>query len=459
MLGRNPVGARLKESHRRQCLLQGAVRIPGFFFAVVLFLAFTACGQSPEPNGSTPPPPQTPTEAATQPPTAYPTPVLEVDASTPTSVATVASTSATPVPEVPYTDLHVAIRNGDAESVEHLLQTGADVNGRNRVGDTPLQEAFRQGNLEIMQLLVDAGADPYAEYPWGGETVFSDAIEEGNLEVVRILANSGTGPVGSVLPFAIVNGNDQVVRILLEAGADPDATDIGGRSSLDIAIILDKTEAVRMLADAGADVNEIPTGRVSVGGEDTILGMAVKSGNLEIIRILVDAGADVAAKSDPFGQSAMEIAVRGGNARTIEILKSAADRATTTPTDTPVPAGTAVPPAGLDEYLAICSETFDPDEYNSKQEFLAGMDTFIRRIEAVRPPPEVADFHNAVIAFQKAARQALEEAPPPEPGGPLTSWLIPALSSVDPEYELKVMAAIDAMDEDIADRLREAGCI
>ena len=109
--------------------------------------------------------------------------------------------------------------------------------------------------------------------------------------------------------------------------------------------------------------------------------------------------------------------------------------------------------------MAICSETFDPDEYNSKQEFLAAMDTNVKEIEAVRPPPEVADFHNAVIAYQKAVRQALEDAPPPEPGGPLSSWLIPALSSVDPEYELKVLAAIDAMDEDIADRLSEAGCI
>ena len=266
-----------------------------------------------------------PMPAATQPPTAYATPVLEVDASKPTAIATVTSTSATPVPKVRYADLYVAIRNGDAESVKYLLQAGADVNERNLVGDTPLQDAFRQGNLEIIELLVDAGADPYAEYPWGGGSVFSDAIEEGNLGVVRILANFGTGPVGNVLPFAIVKGNDEVVRILLEAGADPNATDIGLRTSLDIAITLDKTEVVRMLAHAGSDVNTIVSGRFSVGGEDMILGMAVKLGNLEIIRILVGAGADVFAK-EPFGQSATEIAVSSGNAEIIEILKSAADQ-------------------------------------------------------------------------------------------------------------------------------------
>ena len=177
-----------------------------------------------------------------------------------------ATVYATPAPEVGYADLEAAIGNSDAERVRYLLQAGLDV--------------------------------------------------------------TETGPVGNILPFAIVRGNDEVVRILLEAGADPNATDSGGRSSLELAITFDKTEVVRMLANAGADVNEIVSGRLSVGGEDTVLGWAVKaSGNLEIIRILVDAGADVLAKSEPFGQSTVEIAVERGNAEIIEILRSAADRA------------------------------------------------------------------------------------------------------------------------------------
>ena len=133
------------------------------------------------------------------------------------------------------------------------------------------------------------------------------------------------------------------------------------------------------------------------------------------------------------------------------------------PTDTPIPAATPVPPSSLDEYLASCGELaateIDFDKYNSKQEFLADLDTNIKQIEAMQPPPEVADFHNTIVAMQKAAKQALEDAPALGQEESLATYLVGILSGVGVEYQSKMMTVVDAMDEDIADRMREADCI
>lgn len=39
-----------------------------------------------------------------------------------------------------------------------LLNAEADVNTQNRVGDTPLHDASKQGSIELIQLLIQAGA-------------------------------------------------------------------------------------------------------------------------------------------------------------------------------------------------------------------------------------------------------------------------------------------------------------
>ena len=47
--------------------------------------------------------------------------------------------------------------------VEMLLEKGADVNARSEAGWSPLCLAARNGNLDIVKMLVDAGADCRSE--------------------------------------------------------------------------------------------------------------------------------------------------------------------------------------------------------------------------------------------------------------------------------------------------------
>jgi hypothetical protein len=57
------------------------------------------------------------------------------------------------------TTLQSAARDGDLAIVRMLLEHGADVRRRNARGDTALGYAVQHGHLEIVQVLVEAGAD------------------------------------------------------------------------------------------------------------------------------------------------------------------------------------------------------------------------------------------------------------------------------------------------------------
>jgi ankyrin repeat protein len=56
---------------------------------------------------------------------------------------------------------------GDLHAVKLLVTLGLDVNGIGDLGNTPLHYAKRHGNQEIVDLLVECGADVYRENELG----------------------------------------------------------------------------------------------------------------------------------------------------------------------------------------------------------------------------------------------------------------------------------------------------
>jgi ankyrin repeat protein len=67
--------------------------------------------------------------------------------------------------------IHHAARNGDTEIVRLLIEHGADVNAQNPRGHTVLYCAGGHGHLETLQLLLDNGADPDTRFTHDGKTL------------------------------------------------------------------------------------------------------------------------------------------------------------------------------------------------------------------------------------------------------------------------------------------------
>jgi ankyrin repeat protein len=139
-------------------------------------------------------------------------------------------------------DLLESIGQQDLARVEALLAAGVPVDGSRwrrlcaPEEPTPLQAAVRTGAREIVARLLDHGADPNLETrKWMAPLAL--ACQQGDLSIVELLVNRGArvNPMHRTrhptpIETAAWYGHENVVAFLLERGANPDsvfARDIG----------------------------------------------------------------------------------------------------------------------------------------------------------------------------------------------------------------------------------------
>ena len=236
-----------------------------------------------------------------------------------------------------------AARTGRAGPVRALLSSGADFEARVGRGQTALMWAAAEGHVEVVEELIQAGADFRTALPDSGFTPLFFAVREGRSGVVQTLLKAGIDldatlqpgpeplaynyhhyrgpkPGSSPLILAVENGHFELATDLLKAGADPndqrsgftalhtiswvrkpnrgDGGDPAPRGSGNVGSL----QFVRELVAHGADVNarlekgEPKQGQVSrVGATPFLLAALTADGAL--MRRLVALGADPLLKN------------------------------------------------------------------------------------------------------------------------------------------------------------------
>jgi ankyrin repeat protein len=140
-----------------------------------------------------------------------------------------------------------------------------DFNVPSNAGLTPLYLASEAGDQDVVNQLLNDGADPSFK-ELNGRTALHVASSNGWVEVGKILeagaiATSQTEDGWTPLHFASENGNLDVVNDLLEAGADIRARTNDKWTALHIAALNGHVAVVGQLLQDGAEVNATTTGR------------------------------------------------------------------------------------------------------------------------------------------------------------------------------------------------------
>jgi ankyrin repeat protein len=83
------------------------------------------------------------------------------------------------------TPLHVAAVRGDVHIIGLLLDAGAEIDVRGEYGHTPLHDAVGQGHVEAVKLLMSRGANPNIPNDWGQTP--KDSARTGGRHEIEIL--------------------------------------------------------------------------------------------------------------------------------------------------------------------------------------------------------------------------------------------------------------------------------
>jgi ankyrin repeat protein len=216
--------------------------------------------------------------------------------------------------------------------VKALLAHGADVNAKEKGGQTAIMWAAAEGHLQVVDLLIKSGAD-FKTPLEGGFTPLFFAVREGRSEVAKLLLNAGAnvneamqpkrkasrGPQAGMTPLlmAVENGHFELAIDLVKAGADPN-DERGGYTALHNITwvrkpnhgededgmpppagsgILDSLQFVRRIVALGADINaRIPKAPGGLGvlnrtGATPFL-LAARTADVVLLKLFHELGAD-----------------------------------------------------------------------------------------------------------------------------------------------------------------------
>ncbi|KAH9073514.1 ankyrin repeat-containing domain protein [Lactarius deliciosus] len=167
------------------------------------------------------------------------------------------------------TALHSASAPGHVEVVRSLLKCGVYVDTCGVWDQSPPLLASYAGCHNVVQCLLDHGADANFE-DRRHSTPLSDAAMRGHLEIVQVLLehnahvnsrdNNGSTPMHKACSYPDPKGDyPQIVRLLLEHGANPNARNNKCRTPLHVVSLSSlvsslRLEVARILSAHGADL-------------------------------------------------------------------------------------------------------------------------------------------------------------------------------------------------------------
>lgn len=123
--------------------------------------------------------------------------------------------------------LYIATNYNEYEIVELLLDKGANINSINvTTRSTPLHMAVFKNNYEIVKLLVDRGANIHIKDIRGDE----------------------------VIHLAVDHADCNIIQLLLDKGANPNSKNLKNITPLNKSITQRKTEAAKLLLKYGAEL-------------------------------------------------------------------------------------------------------------------------------------------------------------------------------------------------------------
>jgi len=157
-----------------------------------------------------------------------------------------------------FTPMHVVT---DAAVARSLIKAGANLNTQDNWGKTPLQNAAQMERKEVSEAILEAGFPiDLTTALWLGKRDLVKKMIKDNPAIAK-QADGGSDLWGNTTPLGIAagQGDREIVELLLKAGAPVNAYTerpaSGGWTALSNAVLAKQFDVAEILCKAGADCN------------------------------------------------------------------------------------------------------------------------------------------------------------------------------------------------------------
>jgi ankyrin repeat protein len=179
------------------------------------------------------------------------------------------------------TPMHEAATVGNHEMLEAMLEAGGDANAKFGEGETVLMTAARAGDAASVKAVLAHGGKPDVTESWHGQTALMWAAIENHAEVVQLLIDAGA-------EVDRASTRHDWVKISYSEGNVPKTRDLGGLTALHFAAREGSLESVEKLLAAGADATATEPMYLL-----TPLQLAIVNGHYTLAKWLIDRGVNV----------------------------------------------------------------------------------------------------------------------------------------------------------------------
>lgn len=228
------------------------------------------------------------------------------------------------------TPLHLAWKYQHVDIVRFIIGTIGDayIDTKRDNGLTPLMIAWINGNYELVELLLEKGADPLIKSPHNTSALYYSA-KQGNLEILKLICKNSSvdinekfGPSESTaLQIACLNSNFNTMKYLMLKGADIKIRNKNDEDVLDSAALSDSNRVFIRIApkfvtfNAGKQSEEwdrVFNYENKVCGL-TLLTRLVLLGKFKVAKMLFNSGIDVNYQHSSDGSTVLHKAMEAHN--------------------------------------------------------------------------------------------------------------------------------------------------
>ncbi len=229
--------------------------------------------------------------------------------------------------------IHDAIENEDLNRVQAIVAQNPDqVDAKNPHNNTPLHLAALNGNKDIVEFLIDNGADINLGDNENSPPIVNAAIAP-HFDIVKLMLDRGASPSlvddngMTPLHFAAIGGDPRIAELFLSRGTDANATNRNGLSPAIYAAYRGKVDVLKLLEDNGVDLHQ------TTGGGTSLLHGAANNGSVETCEFLISKGIDPDV-ADTTGRTPLFDAAERGRFEAVQfLLKNGASATTVTSED------------------------------------------------------------------------------------------------------------------------------